>query len=166
LTTRPASRRRSDHQRNSPPVVALKAVTFAPHVDFFSIGTNDLTQYALAAERGNAELAALADTLDPGSLRLIAELCRGAGDVPMSLCGEAAADPAAIPILLGLGVRSLSVAAPAIAQVKQAVRDLELTSATQLANRALTCASAAEVRSLSVTTAGGQSSPATPDLER
>jgi multiphosphoryl transfer protein len=148
------------------PAVALKAAAFAPHVDFFSIGTNDLTQYALATERGNAALAALADTLDPGTLRLIAELCHGAGDVPVSVCGEAAADPAAIPILLGLGVRSLSVAVPAIAHVKQAVRDLELTAATKLANRALICASASEVRSLSVTPASGQSSSATRDLER
>jgi phosphocarrier protein FPr len=131
------------------PAVALKAAAFAPHVDFFSLGTNDLTQYALAAERGNAALAALADTLDPGVLRLIAELCRGAGDVPVSVCGEAAADPAAIPILIGLGVRSLSVATPAIAPVKQAVRNFDLTQATVLANRALTCATASEVRSLS-----------------
>jgi phosphoenolpyruvate-protein kinase (PTS system EI component) len=73
------------------PAVALKAAAFAPLVDFFSVGTNDLTQYALAAERGNPALASLADALDPGSLRLIAELCRGAGDVPVSVCGEAAA---------------------------------------------------------------------------
>jgi phosphocarrier protein FPr len=131
------------------PGVALKAAAFAPHVDFFSVGTNDLTQYALAAERGNAALAALADTLDPGVLRLIAELCRTAGDLPVSVCGEAASDHVAIPILLGLGVRSLSVAAPAVAQTKQRVRDLDMSVATDLASRALTCASASEVRSLS-----------------
>ena len=130
------------------PAVALKAAAIAPHVDFFSVGTNDLTQYALAAERGNAALAALADTLDPGVLRLIAELCRGAADVPVSVCGEAAADPVAIPILLGLGVRSLSVATPAVASVKQAVRNVTLSQATDLANRALTCASAGDVRAL------------------
>jgi phosphocarrier protein FPr len=131
------------------PAVALKAAAFVPHVDFFSVGTNDLTQYALAAERGNAALASLGDSLDPGVLRLIAELCRDAGDVPVSVCGEVASDPVAIPILLGLGVRSLSVASPAIAQVKQAVRELDLGSAKLLAKRALTCASAEEVRSLS-----------------
>jgi phosphocarrier protein FPr len=130
------------------PAVALKAAAFAPHVDFFSLGTNDLTQYALATERGNPALAALADPLDPGVLRLIAELCRGAGDVPVSVCGEAAGDPAAIPILLGLGVRTLSVGTPAIATVKQAVRDLNLARATEMANRALGCASATDVRAL------------------
>ena len=65
------------------PSVALNAAAFVPHVDFFSIGTNDLTQYAMAAERGNPALAALADSLDPGVLRLIAQLCGGAGDVPV-----------------------------------------------------------------------------------
>lgn len=131
------------------PGVALKAAAFAPYVDFFSVGTNDLTQYALAAERGNAALAALADTLDPGVLRLIAELCHAAGDRPVSVCGEAASDHDAIPILLGLGVRSLSVAAPAVAQTKQRIRDLDMKWATDLASRALACASAGEVRSLS-----------------
>jgi phosphocarrier protein FPr len=130
------------------PSVALKAAAFAPHVDFFSIGTNDLTQYALAAERGNPALATFADPLDPGVLRLVAELCAGAGAVPVSVCGEAAADPAAIPVLLGLGVRSLSVPPPAIAFVKQAVRDLHLGEAADLAGRALALASAADVRSM------------------
>lgn len=128
------------------PAVALKAAAFVPHVDFFSVGTNDLTQYALAAERGNPALAALADPLDPGVLRLIAELCAHAGDVPVSVCGEAASDPAAIPVLLGLGVRSLSVATPAIAAVKQFVREIDLSEATDIARRALTASSATEVR--------------------
>ena len=64
------------------PAAALKAAAFAPHVDFFSIGTNDLTQYALAAERGNAAVAALADPLDPGVLRLVDAVCRAAGERP------------------------------------------------------------------------------------
>jgi phosphocarrier protein FPr len=81
-------------------------------------------------------------------LRLIAELCAGAGEVPVSVCGEAAADAAAIPVLLGLGVRSLSVAPPAVAAVKQAVRDLHLGESRELALRALTLESAAEVRAL------------------
>jgi phosphocarrier protein FPr len=128
------------------PSVALKAAAFAPHVDFFSIGTNDLTQYALAAERGNAALAAFADPLDPGVLRLVAELCAGAGAVPVSVCGEVASDPAAIPLLLGLGVRSLSVPPRAIPAVKQAVRGVHLGQARDRARHALTLASAAEVR--------------------
>jgi phosphocarrier protein FPr len=131
------------------PSVALKAAAFAPHVDFFSIGTNDLTQYALAAERGNSALAGLADPLDPGVLKLLAELCAGAGGVPVSVCGEAAADPAAIPLLLGLGVRSLSVPVPAVATVKQAVREVDLGEAAERARRAVTLASAADVRRMS-----------------
>ena len=130
------------------PSVALKAAAFVPHVDFFSIGTNDLTQYALAAERGNPALAALADPLDPGVLRLIAHLCEAAGDRPVSVCGEVAADPVAVPLLLGLGVRSLSVAAPAVAAVKQAVREVDLPAAQRLARQALDCASATAVRAL------------------
>jgi phosphocarrier protein FPr len=130
------------------PAVALKASAFTPYVDFFSIGTNDLTQYALAAERGNPALAALADPLDPGVLKLVAELCAGAGPLPVAVCGEAATDPAAIPILLGLGVRSLSVPPPAIATVKQAVRGLHLDEAADLARRALTLPSAAAVRGM------------------
>ena len=75
------------------PAAALKAAAFAPHVDFFSIGTNDLTQYALAAERGNAAVAALGDPLDPGVLRLIESVCRAAdGRCLVAVCGELAAD--------------------------------------------------------------------------
>src|SRR3954452_14077276 len=128
------------------PAVALKAAAFAPHVDFFSVGTNDLTQYALAAERGNPALASLADPLDPGVLRLIAELCREAGGASVSVCGEVAADAVAAQLLIGLGVDSLSVAAPAVARIKQLVRTIDTARAAKLATRALTCASASEVR--------------------
>ena len=130
------------------PAVALKAAAFAAHADFFSVGTNDLTQYALAAERGNPELAALADPLDPGVLRLISELCRQADGTPVSVCGEVAADPIAVPLLIGLGVHALSVAAPAVGSTKQCVRAVDVDSAAQLARRALMCTSASEVRDL------------------
>jgi phosphocarrier protein FPr len=130
------------------PAVALKAAAFAPHVDFFSVGTNDLTQYALAAERGNPALAASADPLDPGVLGLIAAVCRHAGTALVSVCGEIAADPVAVPVLVGLGVDSLSVAAPAVAAVKHRVRGIDAEQAAKLARKALRCASAAEVRAL------------------
>ena len=95
------------------PAAALKVATFLPYLDFISIGTNDLTQYTLAAERGNAAVAALSDALDPGVLELIRHVCDAAqGRVPVAVCGEAAADETAIPVLLGLGVRELSVVAP------------------------------------------------------
>ncbi|WP_328407464.1 phosphoenolpyruvate--protein phosphotransferase [Nocardia sp. NBC_00403] len=128
------------------PAAAAKTAIFADHVDFFSIGTNDLTQYALAAERGNEALSTLADPLDPGVLRLIAMVCESAGSARVAVCGEAAADPVAAPLLLGLGVHELSVAPPAIPLVKAAVRDLDLTECRQAAARALDCTSATEVR--------------------
>ena len=130
------------------PSAALKAAAFAPHVDFFSVGTNDLTQYALAAERGNPALATLADPLDPGVLRLIDTLCRNAGPASVSICGEAAADPVATPVFVGLGVDSLSVAGPSGATVKAAVRRVDKGQAADLAARALWCGTAAEVRRL------------------
>jgi multiphosphoryl transfer protein len=131
------------------PATALKAAAFAPHVDFLSIGTNDLTQYALAAERGNEAVAAVADPLDPGVLALIDAVCRGAGpDLLVAVCGELAADERAVPLLVGLGVRGLSVAAPALAGVKEAVRAVDLAEATALAARAVRAGSAAEVRDL------------------
>ena len=130
------------------PSAALKAASFVPHVDFFSVGTNDLTQYALAAERGNQSVAELADGLDPGVLRLIAALCNDAGSVPVSVCGELAADPLAVPVLLGLGVRSLSVVPPAVALVKQRVREIDLGDARRISTEALACESAVQVRAL------------------
>lgn len=131
------------------PAAALRAAAFAPHVDFLSIGTNDLTQYALAAERGNDAVAALADPLDPAVLALVAATCRGAGDdVLVAVCGEVAADGAAAAVLVGLGVRELSVAAPAVAGVKQSVRDIDLVAAAALAEQALRAPDAATVRAL------------------
>jgi multiphosphoryl transfer protein len=129
------------------PAAALKAAAFVPHVDFFSIGTNDLTQYALAAERGNPAVATVADPLDPGVLRLVDAVCRAAGEqVLVAVCGEAAADPLAAQLLVGLGVRELSVAAPAVAGVKQVVREVELAGAAERAAAALTASGPSEVR--------------------
>ncbi|MEU7767691.1 phosphoenolpyruvate--protein phosphotransferase [Nocardia sp. NPDC049190] len=128
------------------PAAAAKAAAFADHVDFFSIGTNDLTQYALAAERGNDTVAHLADPLDPGVLHLIDLVCRYAGTARVAVCGELAADPVAAPVLLGLGVTELSVSPRAVPMVKATVRDLDLAECRAAAARALTCASAAEVR--------------------
>ncbi|QIS15333.1 phosphoenolpyruvate--protein phosphotransferase [Nocardia arthritidis] len=130
------------------PAAAVKAAVLAEYVDFFSIGTNDLTQYAMAVDRGNDTIAALADPLDPGVLRLIDLVCRGAGDTRVAVCGEIAADPAAVPLLLGLGVTELSVAPPAVAMVKAQVRTLDTTRCRALAVEALGCESAAQVRGL------------------
>jgi phosphoenolpyruvate-protein kinase (PTS system EI component) len=131
------------------PAAALNASVFVPHVDFFSIGTNDLTQYAMASERGSSALAALADPLDPAVLRLIDLVGRAAGDrLPVALCGELAADERATGLLVGLGVRELSVVPTAVPAIKQAVRYLTSAEAGTLAATALTKGSAAEVRAL------------------
>jgi phosphocarrier protein FPr len=131
------------------PAAALKIEAFLPHVDFVSIGTNDLTQYAMAAERGNSSVAALSDPLDPGVLRLVDHVCRaGRGRIDIAVCGEAASDELAIPVLAGLGVHELSVAPAAVPRVKAAVRQLELGQCADLAARALKLADADEVRKL------------------
>jgi len=131
------------------PAAALKVTTFLPHLDFLSIGTNDLTQYTLAAERGNAAVAELSDPLDPGVLSLIEQVCRTvAGRVPVAVCGEAAADEAAIAVLIGLGVRELSVSVPAVAAVKDRVRELDLGRCVALAREAVLLDDAAAVRAL------------------
>jgi multiphosphoryl transfer protein len=131
------------------PAAALSIDTFLPHLDFVSIGTNDLTQYTLAVERGNPAVSSLADPLDPAVLRLVGEVGRrAAGRAAVSVCGEVAADEAAVPVLLGLGVGELSVTASAVPGVKAGVRTLDLGECTALAERCLLAGSAAEVRSL------------------
>jgi phosphocarrier protein FPr len=132
------------------PAAALMAEAFAPHVDFFSLGTNDLTQYVLAAERGNPGVAGLGDALHPAVLRLIDRVARAAAAAgrPLAVCGEVAGDPAAIPVLLGLGVTELSMVPGRIARAKLTVRGVELAAARRLAARALVAESAAEVRLL------------------
>jgi phosphoenolpyruvate-protein kinase (PTS system EI component) len=131
------------------PAAALKASAFIPHVDFVSIGTNDLTQYTLAADRGNENVAGAADPLDPAVLRLVHHVCAAAaGRVPVSVCGEVAADDAAVPILLGLGVDELSVPPYAVPLVKQAIRALQLGTCRALAQEALALPSATAVRAL------------------
>jgi multiphosphoryl transfer protein len=131
------------------PAAALNIEAFLPHVDFVSIGTNDLTQYTLAVERGNPAVASLGDPLDPAVLRLVAEVGRrSAGRAAVSVCGEAASDQLAIPVLLGLGVTELSVSPAGVAGVKAAVRRLDLPSCAELAERCLHATGAAEVRLL------------------
>jgi phosphoenolpyruvate-protein phosphotransferase/dihydroxyacetone kinase phosphotransfer subunit len=132
------------------PAAALAAEQFAPEVDFFSLGTNDLVQYTMAAERGNASVAGLADGLHPSVLRLIRIVAQAAdaNGKWAGVCGELASDPVAVPALVGLGIAELSANAPAIPAVKQAVRGVDTEAARDLAERALELSSAAEVRSL------------------
>ena len=132
------------------PSAAIGVTTLAKDAAFFSIGTNDLTQYAMAAERGNPAVTALGDSAHPAVLRLIKMACDGAAshDRWIGVCGEAAADADIVPILVGFGVRELSVAAPRICEVKQLVRSLDTRQATALAEEALTQEDAAAVREL------------------
>ena len=107
------------------PAFALHARAAVPLVDLISIGTNDLTQYTLAAERGNADVAALADPLDPAVLHLISEVANAAtARARVAVCGEIAADPAAAALLIGLGVHELSMTPRAIPAVKDAIRSM------------------------------------------
>lgn len=132
------------------PSAALMADAFAPEVDFFSVGTNDLTQYTLAMDRQHPSLASKADGLHPAVLRLIArtiEAAHAAGKW-VGVCGELGADPQAVPILVGLGVDELSVSVPTIPTVKAQVRTQHWAATQQLAQKALACATAQEVRSL------------------
>ncbi len=132
------------------PAAALMADVLAPEIDFFSIGTNDLTQYTLAMDRGNAALAAKHDGLHPAVLRLIAQTIDAAHKFGKraDICGELGSDAAAIPILLGLGMDELSVSIPSVPTVKAQVRRLNISSLQSLARAALNCASAPEVREL------------------
>lgn len=132
------------------PSAAVSAAALAVEAGFFSIGTNDLTQYTFAAERGNEAVAALSDALHPAILRLIRITVEAAEPLgrTVAVCGELAADPAAVPVLLGLGVRELSVSVPAVPRVKRAVREVDLAAARTLAAEALELGSAADVRAL------------------
>jgi phosphocarrier protein FPr len=132
------------------PSAALLADVLAPEVDFFSIGTNDLTQYTLAMDRGHPALAARHDGLHPAVLRLIAQTISAAHKhgKRADICGELGSDPAAVPILLGLGMDELSVSIPAVATVKAQVRSLNMADLGSLAQKALTCSTAQEVREL------------------
>ena len=132
------------------PAAALTAAELAAEAAFFSIGSNDLSQYALARDRTNPAVAAGLDGLHPAVLRLIAETVTGARthDRWVGLCGGLAAVPDAIPVLLGLGISELSVSPTAIAETKALVRTLDLGACRDLATRALAAPDAAAVHAL------------------
>ena len=137
------------------PGAALIANQLAPHVDFFSLGTNDLTQYTLAVDRMNERVASLHRFGHPAVLRLIAltvQAARAHG-CRVSACGEAAGDPAFIPLFVGLGVDELSATASVLPEAKFLVRRLKYTEAVALAESALANGSAAEVERQSRTLA-------------
>jgi phosphocarrier protein FPr len=129
---------------------ALLADRFAQEADFFSIGTNDLTQYTLAMDRTHPGLAAQVDALHPSVLRLIDRTVAGAHGHGrwVGVCGAAAGDPQAVPVLVGLGVDELSAAVPLVPAVKAQVRTLSLETCRVTARLALDASDGAEVRAL------------------
>jgi multiphosphoryl transfer protein len=132
------------------PAAALTAASLAEHVDFFSLGTNDLTQYTMAAERGDERLASLLTGPQPAVLRLIQETVAGAAKHGrwVGVCGELAGDPPTAVLLAGLGVTELSMAPALVPEVKEALRGVELAQAQAAARHALEAETAAAARRL------------------
>jgi phosphoenolpyruvate-protein phosphotransferase/dihydroxyacetone kinase phosphotransfer subunit len=132
------------------PAAALLSDSLAREVDFFSIGTNDLTQYTLAAERGNAALAGLNDALHPAVLRLIQRVAEASHQQGKwtGVCGELAGDPYAVPILVGLGVDELSMNPSGIPRIKDLLRRIDRKMVKPLAEKAIQSTSPSEVREL------------------
>jgi phosphoenolpyruvate-protein kinase (PTS system EI component) len=122
----------------------------APETDFFSIGTNDLAQYALAADRANPDVSSLYRPLHPAVLRMVRSVIDAgrAFERPVAVCGELAADPTGIAVLVGLGIVELSVTPVAIAGVKDSLSTIDSESARALAERALDAAEAADVEKI------------------
>ncbi len=121
------------------PSAALTAYSLATDVDFFSIGTNDLTQYTLAVDRGNELVSMLYSTVDPAVLRLIRNVIQDAhkAQVDLSVCGEMASEPEYIMLLMGLGVRTISIASPMIPEIKQIIRSVTMEYCNKVARKVL-----------------------------
>jgi phosphotransferase system enzyme I (PtsI) len=120
------------------PSAVVMADVLAREAEFFSIGTNDLIQYTLAIDRGNRSLAPLASPFHPAILRMIRQVAKAAGtSVPVALCGAMASDPLAAVLLIGLGLRELSMEAAAIPEIKEAMRRVSLVDCEQAAEKAL-----------------------------
>jgi phosphotransferase system enzyme I (PtsI) len=131
------------------PSAALMASTLARDCDFFSIGTNDLTQYTLAVDRGNELVSTLYSAADPAVLRLIRTVIQDAykARIDVSVCGETASEPEYVMLLLGLGVRTLSIASPMIPEIKQVIRSVTIEDCNQLARKVLAMNSERQISS-------------------
>ena len=129
------------------PAVAFRAKYFAKEVDFFSIGTNDLTQYTLAVDRGNENISHLYDSYNPAVLQAIKASIEGAHEagIQISMCGEFAGDEKATALLFGMGLDAFSMSAISVPKIKQNILRLEKASATTLVDRVMNCASSEEV---------------------
>ena len=132
------------------PAAAILAHQLAYEVDFFSIGSNDLIQYTLAADRQNEKVSLIYDPFHPAVLRLIDKTIAAGhkAGIEVGMCGELAGDPLATPLLLGLGLGEFSMAAPSLAAIKEKIRTSSLRAATKLAQQALDLSSGEDVRVL------------------
>jgi phosphotransferase system enzyme I (PtsI) len=130
------------------PSAALMASLFANDCDFFSIGTNDLIQYTLAVDRGNERVSSLYSAADPAVLRLIRGVIHDAhkGKIGLSVCGEVASEPEFTMLLLGMGVRTLSLAPPMIPEVKQVIRSVTIEECNKLARKVATMDSQRQIK--------------------
>ena len=132
------------------PAAAILADEFAKYADFFSIGTNDLIQYSMAADRMSEKVSYLYQPLNPSILRLVKMTIDGAHSNGkwVGMCGEMAGDINAVPILLGLGLDEFSMSATSILKTRKIIRGLSKKEMEELANRAISCNSEEEVLSL------------------
>ncbi len=131
------------------PAAAILAEEFAREVDFFSIGTNDLIQYTLAVDRGDAAVANLYRAGDPSILRLLHMVIAAARKyhIPVSVCGQMSSDPLFVPLLVGMGLRQISVTPHVIPELKEVIRNLTLPKAERIASRAQSMELARDVES-------------------
>ncbi len=131
------------------PSAALTAFTLARDIDFFSIGTNDLVQYTLAVDRGNEQVSTLYSAADPAVLRLIRTVIQDAykAQIDLSVCGEMASEPEFIMLLLGLGVRTISITSPMIPEIKQIIRSVTMEDCNSVARKILTMNSERQISS-------------------
>jgi len=122
------------------PSAALTAFTLARNVDFFSLGTNDLIQYTLAVDRGNESVSPLYSAADPAVLRLIRTVIQDAhkAQIDIGVCGEMASEPEYIMLLLGMGIRDISIAPPMIPEIKQIIRSVTIQDCNSVARKILT----------------------------
>jgi phosphotransferase system enzyme I (PtsI)/phosphotransferase system enzyme I (PtsP) len=156
LTDAIAQLRAEGHTVNRPPLgvmvevpAAISQIPFwAEKIDFISIGSNDLSQYLLALDRNNPRVAARYDHIHPAVLLEIQRILQLATEhrIPVSLCGEMASDPVAVALLMGLGLRTLSMSATKIPRIKWLIRSLPISTAERLARDALTCMYPADIR--------------------
>ena len=132
------------------PSAALTADLLAQEVDFFSIGTNDLIQYTMAVDRVNEYVSYLYEPLHPSLLRLIGSVAAAgkAANIPVTVCGEMAGEPMIVPVLLGLGIRELSMSEVSVPEVKAMIRNMTIGEAEALVGRIKTLPTAAEIRAM------------------